>query len=172
VLGAGCELVLGELPPVGKPDGGTGASSSTASTGAGGASSTAASSSSAASSGATGTGGCCDCDHDTYAAEGLCGGMDCDDTDKRVYPGEPIYYAVPSPNVGFDWDCSGTVEPDPMLNVAVDCNTLPLPCPSTTGFLMTTPPPCGQSGPWGTCKQSGLSCVNDVVVTAQVMTCK
>jgi hypothetical protein len=170
VAGAACELVLGDLPPL------QGASTGTTGTGSSRSSATGSSSSSGATgstSSSSGDGGlCCDCDGDHFAAEGECGGQDCDDTDARVYPGEPTYYAVPSKNVGFDWDCSGTPEPNPALNKTVDCGLVALPCATTTGYLAQTPPACGVAAPWGTCTQQGINCVEDVIVQAQVMTCK
>jgi hypothetical protein len=159
VLGAsaGCELVLGDLPPArDNPDAGTGGASS---------------SSSAASAG----GGCCDCDGDGHLAAGLCGGDDCDDHDPKAYPGEPVYYATADadPMVGFDWDCSGTAERNPQLVKTVNCGLIGLPCTADTGFLTaTTAPSCGQSGKWGTCKQQGVGCVEDVIEPNKVMTCK
>ncbi len=149
VAASACELVLGQLPPVatvGSPDGGGGSSASTTS--------------SAASSGG---GACCDCDGDGYNAEGTCGGLDCDDTDKSVYPGETAYYDTPANNGSFDYDCSGTLERDPTLDVTVSCATLALPCASTDGYLGATPPECGVAAAWGSCKQQGITCVDDVI---------
>ncbi len=173
--GGGCELVLGDLPPLSQPDGG--------SSGTGGAhpatsSSTSSSTTSSTSSTSSGTGtvdaDCCDCDGDGFEAV-ACGAKDCDDHDPLVYPGEPVYYAMPASNpaVGFDWDCSGTIERDPTLDVTVTCPSLTLStCPTTTGYLATVPPACGVAGAWGTCTQQGTTCVNNVVDPARVMTCK
>jgi hypothetical protein len=142
VLGA-CELVLGDLPPVGSTSGG-------------------------------GDAACCDCDDDHFQAEGMCGGNDCDDHDPLVYPGEPMYYGTPAnnPAIGFDYDCSGTTDRDPSLNKTVNCGLVGLPCSADMGFLADVPPPCGGSAPWGTCKQQGVMCVNDVYEQARVMLCK
>ena len=41
-----------------------------------------------------------------------------------------------------------------------------------TGFLAKVPPPCGGQGDWGTCKQSGINCVKDVLEVGKVMSCK
>jgi hypothetical protein len=175
---AGCELVLGKLPPVQGAGGGAGgheATSASATSGSGGGhvTSSVASSTSVASS----SGACCDCDDDHFEAEGQCGGKDCDDHDSRVYPGEPIYYAMPSPNpaVGFDWDCSGKADPNPALDVAVDCTSLLMDCDAGPAYLGTAPPPCGVGAPWGRCAAvplPGLGCENAVIVQSQVMTCK
>jgi hypothetical protein len=178
----GCEIVLGELPPVKQHTdggiGGTGGSggatvtttATTTSTATGGATSTSTSS----ITGTGGEGGCCDCDGDGALAEGVCGGMDCDDHDKRAYPGEQVYYGFPNPDpaIGFDWDCNGVPEPNPALSKAVDCPPVGLPCPAGIGFLDKTPPPCGESKPWGSCNQDGLGCVKAVIEAAKVMTCK
>jgi hypothetical protein len=124
----------------------------------------------------TGTGGaCCDCDGDHFHAEGTtCGGNDCDDHDPLVYPGEPTYYPTraKNPAIGFDYDCSGQPDPDPALNQTVNCGLIGLPCAANEGYLQQTPPACGMPGPWGKCMQQNLSCVNDVIDAARVMTCK
>lgn len=167
---AGCELVLGELPPVKKhTDGGAGGSTGIGGTGTGGATST-----STTTTGTGGEGGCCDCDGDKVLAKGLCGGTDCYDGDKHAYPDEPVYYGFPTgdPAVGFDWDCSGVAEPNPDLLKIVDCPPVGLPCPGGIGFLDKVPPACGESKPWGSCNQDGLGCVKAVIEPSKVMTCK
>lgn len=154
----GCELVLGSLPKVHEPvDGGSGGSTASLAQGTGGA--------------------CCDCDGDHVAAQGLCGGTDCDDHEARAYPGEPVYYADadPNPAVGFDWDCSGKADPNPVLDTTVSCAGLALPCMAATGFLAPTPPACGKGAPWGTCKKdpsNPVVCVERVIEQNKVMTCK
>jgi hypothetical protein len=179
--GPACELVLGDLPPVQSTSGttsGAGGSTSAGSSKAVASSSNASTSSSAttATTATSGTGGgpCCDCDNDHFDAEGMCGGKDCDDHDRLVYPGEPIYYGVPAQNpaIGFDYDCSGTADPNPLLDKTVNCGVLALPCTAATGYLAQVPPACGASAPWGTCKQQGITCVNDVIEQAKIMTCK
>ncbi len=180
----GCELVLGDLPAARKPDaGGAGgstgttgtASSTTASAGGGGSltTSTTVSTTVTSSTGAGGAGGaCCDCDGDHHDAKGLCAGDDCDDGDAKAFPDEPAYYPTANPIVGFDWDCNGTPDRDPKLDKAVDCMAIGLPCAAGTGFLAKVPPPCGGQGDWGTCKQSGINCVKDVLEVGKVMSCK
>jgi hypothetical protein len=88
-----------------------------------------------------------------------------------------VYHADANPNpaVGFDWDCSGKADRNPALDKIVSCAGLAVPCPTAIGYLATTPPACGSAGAWGTCKQApapGLTCVNDVMETSKVMTCK
>jgi hypothetical protein len=168
----GCELVLGQLPPARDTDAGPDGSGATSS----GATTTGTTSSGVTTTGATtggSGGGCCDCDGDHHLAMGVCGGDDCDDHDAQVYPGEPTYYGVPIPGstLGFDYDCSGAAEPDPALNIALNCGSLP-PCATGTGFLGKVPPPCGQTAPWGTCTLSDLMCVQDVIDASQLMLCK
>lgn len=192
---AGCELVLGELPPAKKHhDAGTGgvagsggsgiAGSGGVSSGSGGSgvggSQTATGGSTGSSSSTThtlsqtgGGGGCCDCDGDGFDAKGACGGTDCDDHSKQAKPGQTAYFGVanPDPVVGFDWDCNGVAEQDPMLKVLVNCQPIGLPCAPGTGFLGTALPACGQSMAWGTCNQNGLGCVL-APIENKVMTCK
>jgi hypothetical protein len=177
---AACELVLGDLPPVGAggssgaPGGAasstarssvTGATTATSGSGAAGATS--------ASSSSSGAGGaCCDCDDDHVEAEGACGGKDCNDHNALVYPGEPTYYGTADPVVGFDYDCSGTIDPEPSLDKTVSCSVVLSACPTTTqGYLAQTPPACGAMGQWGTCAQQGLDCVNQPLSMVQML-CK
>jgi hypothetical protein len=154
-----CELVLGDLPTPRDPDGDAGPDASTSS-GAGG------------SSSSSGTGACCDCDSDEHDAQGTCGGDDCDDHDPDAHPGATAFHAEPNTVVGYDWDCNGMAERDPALEKAVDCAAIGLPCAAGTGFLAKVPPPCGGMGDWGTCKQSGISCVKDIVEAGKAMTCR
>ncbi|APR75044.1 Hypothetical protein A7982_00390 [Minicystis rosea] len=171
----GCDLLLGELPPVKvHHDGGAGGSGGTGTTASsGGAPTTSATSSSAASGGSSSSGGCCDCDGDHVNAIGPCGGTDCDDHNPLAYPGEPVFYAEANddPAIGFDWDCNGQLEQNPDLLKTVDCGLLGLPCASGEGYLATVPPACGKSAPWGKCKQNGLGCVPMPIVD-RVMTCR
>jgi hypothetical protein len=174
----GCEVVLGELPPVGvHPDAGAGGAGGTGGAGSSG-SSVAATTGVGGSGGGAGTGGaCCDCDGDGFIASGMCDAgadADCDDADKLVHPGEPTYYPMMHPKVGWDWDCNGKPDPNPAFTATVKCAGAPVPCPSATGYLGTVYPPCGGNAPWGTCKPNSLNlgCVNEVIDTAKVMTCK
>lgn len=99
----------------------------------------------------------CDCDGDGYESI-ACGGDDCDDQDARVHPGQTEYFAEPSenPEVGFDYDCSGTLERDPN-HKKVSCGVLDLLlCKDNEGFK-NDPPPCGESGAWGRCVPDALN---------------
>ncbi|MFT3771183.1 MAG: hypothetical protein QM820_37690 [Minicystis sp.] len=175
----GCDLVLGELPPVKQHPGSGGAAGGTAGTGGGvsgsGGAVVGSGGATASSGGAAGSGGeCCDCDGDQAGAVGLCGGSDCDDHDPDVYLGQTKYFGQPSANpaIGFDYDCSGKAEQNPDLQKTVDCGLIGLPCAAGEGFLAKVPPACGESAPWGTCKQNGLGCVSAVIEQKKVMTCK
>jgi len=119
----------------------------------------------------TGQGGCCDCDGDGVAAEGLCGGTDRDGGNKEVHPGALPYHDVPSAN-GFDCDCNATPDPNPPLDIAVDCGLVGLPCAQKTGFLGKVVPPCGAPGDWGTCQGTIIPCTPQVVETAKKTTCR
>ena len=198
---AACELVLGELPTPqedltttesvsaggspatgggGQGGAGTGAGVITSSGGGGSASTSSASASGGGSTTSTGEGGACcsecDCDCDGFPASGACAGTaqaDCDDATDKVFPGEPTYYVEPSPNNGFDWDCSGVPERDPALLETIDCaSLLGLGCNEKIGFLGATVPMCGEAGTWGTCKKSGITCVPDPIEDGKKMACK
>jgi hypothetical protein len=168
-----CELVLGDLPPVrasadGGGAGGTSTTASTTGTGTG----TGTTGTTATSTGGTG-GACCDCDDDGYRSEALCAANDCDDHDARVHPGQTMYFATPSdnPNVGFDYDCSGT--PDPEYPNPLDCNALMgADCDAGVGFLNAVPP-CGATGSWGSCISGSvpLTCQQHVIDSAMVSAC-
>jgi hypothetical protein len=114
----------------------------------------------------------CDRDGDTFDSPS-CGGTDCDDTNGLVYPMEPTYYEEPTQPGGsnFDYDCSGT--PDPKFD-SIDCAALTLVnCESMSmHFLGPTAPACGQKGPFGHCKTSGVMCIAQVVTADQIMPCK
>lgn len=110
-----------------------------------------------------GTQGCvamCDCDGDTYLAEGPCNGNDCDDNDSRANPDEIEYYAEPT-NTNGDWDfnCDGREDKDPNLNVSAPTCLLPLGglCPMTYGYAGQVPG-CGGSGTWATCTTASGTC--------------
>ncbi|MEZ4295356.1 MAG: hypothetical protein R3B70_10305 [Polyangiaceae bacterium] len=195
-FGSSCELVLGDLPPSQEDlatsgttpttggqagTGGQGAQAGVAgSTGAtAGAGGEAGSTTAGGTGGTAGTGGattttqsCCDCDGDTQLAEGLCGGTDCDDNDKKVYEGNTVYHTDESPTQGFDWDCSGSADPDPDLNKKVDCGVIGLPCGNAgTGYLGAIPA-CGDPGEWGTCTGTILPCTKQVIEANKKMACK
>lgn len=196
----GCELVLGDLPTP-KEDlstssttamsgtggihitGGAGAGGGTGGLGGAGAAGGMGGTAGASTAGSGGVpatttttggeGGCCDCDGDNQDAVGLCGGMDCDDGDKKAYAGQPVYYTTPSPTQGFDWDCNGVPEPDPALTEPVQCGLIGLPCDKAkTGFLGNTVPACGEAGNWGTCKGTLLPCTEQIIEVGKKMACK
>jgi hypothetical protein len=164
LLAVGCELVLGDLPPARDPDGGrydagaAGGGGASAASGGGGASSAAS--------------GCCDCDGDGHPAPGPCGGDDCDDSDGFAFPGEPAYYIHPNRTVGFDWDCNGSLERDPELDKTISCAQMTPPCGGEQGYLVPAPPACGETAPWGGCKQQGVLCVSDIIDQSRPMACK
>src|SRR5438045_8565449 len=88
VFSMGCELVLGDIPENSSSSSATGADVGSA----GGSSSTSA----GGSTGTTGTGGCCDCDGDGHSSMACPGGDDCDDNNKDVFPGQLMYFPVPT----------------------------------------------------------------------------
>lgn len=115
----------------------------------------------------------CDCDDDGYAAEGTCGGDDCDDDDPRVHPEQGAYFPARSDNasVGFDYDCSDAVERDPAQATVIRCNDLDLlSCEDAQGFHDALPP-CGEVGAWGTCEWKGVLCSAVVLDSSVVARC-
>jgi hypothetical protein len=193
-LAGGCELVLGDLPTPKEDLTTASGTSSTASTGAGGHSGSSSSGPSSSSSGSgtgssnsgtggtttsestggggsttttSGEGGCCDCDGDNQLAEGLCGGNDCDDANKQIYEGEPVYHIDKTPAGSFDWDCSGAAERDPAMDIVISCSVLPC---KGTGFLNVAPA-CGEKADWVECTGS-LVCQASPVEHDKVMACK
>lgn len=113
----------------------------------------------------------CDCDDDGALAQS-CDGLDCDDEDPRVFPGQTKFFASRStnPSVGFDFNCSGQLE-SPAENVAVTCEGLTLGvCTSAQGFLDGIPA-CGDSGKWGVCRVVTLACTDSVVDPEKAVLC-
>jgi hypothetical protein len=164
--------VLGDLPPVGVGDGGATGGARGTTSGTTTSQATAVSASSTTSSGGTG-GACCDCDHDGYLSKDLCGADDCDDHDALVHPGQTMYFATPSPNpnVGWDYDCSGT--PDPEFPSPIDCGLVSGSCDAGVGFLGSVPA-CGAAGPWGSCQPGSvpLTCQQHVIDSNKISRCK
>ena len=150
----GCSLVIGEVPEGSDPD----ASSSAGTAGAGGAS---------------GSAGClqppCDCDGDTHEGP-QCSGNDCDDEDADVFPGQTEWFAAPSQNNGFDYDCSNGTEKEfgttscDGLSGALDCDNQP------EGYYDSTVG-CGSPVGYGKCIYEDLTCQQDVVDAAKVVLC-
>lgn len=115
----------------------------------------------------------CDCDGDGALSIGECGGDDCDDEDSEVHPGQVKFFAQRSENpiVGFDYDCSGILERPPNQSVQVTCGALDLlDCAGAQGYF-GVPPPCGQSGSFGTCVLNGIFCVESVTDSAAIAIC-
>jgi len=112
-----------------------------------------------------------DLDGDGYRSR-QCGGEDCDDTAKLVFPGQPVFYDVPTHLGGseFDSDCNGA--PDAQY-CSVGCSGLGLLCDqAASGFDGQTAPACGQTGRFGHSKVSGLGCVDQVEQLDKAMPCK
>lgn len=116
----------------------------------------------------------CDCDDDGAVATGECGGDDCDDEDERVFPGQTAFFTERSENdaVGFDFDCSGSLERPAGQTDAVNCAQLALgACEDGQGFLGTLPA-CGNPGSWGSCfLATAVSCEEDVADDEKVASC-
>lgn len=114
----------------------------------------------------------CDMDGDGFRSRACSGGNDCDDNAKLVYPNEPNFYEDPT-HVGgtdFDYDCDGIPRPQ---YASINCAGLGLTCNQTaSAFLGTTAPACGQSGRFGHCVVSGLSCIEQVEQAVKKMPCK
>lgn len=109
----------------------------------------------------------CDVDGDGYAAEGSCGGSDCDDSDPRRNPGVTAPQSHDGGATGGDWNCNGVVER--LYNYNVSCAGLALgECTNVEGF--TTSPRCGQSGTYVTCRPGGALNLLCVVGTSEVRT--
>jgi hypothetical protein len=153
-----------------------GAGASGGTSGAGGAGGSAGSSGGAAGStpiDASSDADPCDMDGDGFRSRSCPGGDDCDDTAKLVYPGQPNFFEDPT-HVGgtnFDFDCNGL--PQPQFG-SVSCSSLlGLGCDqSGSAFFGTTAPACGQTGTFGHCKVSGLSCVEQPEQDVKKMPCK
>jgi hypothetical protein len=68
---------------------------------------------------------------------------DCDDGDARVFQGQTAYFGTPSPRGSYDFDCSGTEEPNPGQARVEGCGLLSLMlCDATSGYAAGT-----RSGP-------------------------
>lgn len=121
----------------------------------------------ATATGGTGTGGSVTCtndaDNDTFISK-ACGGPDCDDSDEFVRPNQTAYFDKASKGGTFDYNCNNSIELDPALNKKNNCGLLGSGCNRPEAYLVGTGPvpACGQSAPWGTCKDEvlGLSCSN------------
>jgi hypothetical protein len=113
----------------------------------------------------------CDQDEDGYQAIGnVCGGGDCDDQDKRAYPGEPDYLtALPRSTTMYgDWNCNHVVEKQFAINV--NCPTSVLRCDTTSGF--TGDPPCGTYGTFVQCMMMNFGFCDVGATSMQLQACK
>lgn len=119
----------------------------------------------------------CDKDGDRVFAAGFpCGGLDCNDENKDVYPAENHPYSTnpplggPPPGNGGDWDCNGSVEKLYLTNIA--CGGLTnLNCAIPKGF--TGDPACGTFGEFIRCTKNAFGfCVMDGAPIQQQQACK
>lgn len=74
-----------------------------------------------------------DADGDGFAED-----VDCDDTDLSVFPGQTSFFLTANVNVGFDYNCDGLIEQNPMLGLCTasgvtDCWQEPVPLCGQTG---------------------------------------
>jgi len=97
----------------------------------------------------------CDVDMDTYKAEGAtCGGNDCCDTDNQAHPGQTSYFTAPDKCGSFDYNCSGSNEPQYPGNLKCG-GTGATGCTGGSAFIGAAPS-CGMTGLYGTCVPNGL----------------
>jgi hypothetical protein len=97
----------------------------------------------------------CDVDMDTYKAEGaVCGGNDCCDTDNQAHPGQTSYFTAPDKCGSFDYNCSGSNEPQYPGNLKCG-GTGATGCTGGSAFIGAAPS-CGMTGLYGTCVPNGL----------------
>jgi hypothetical protein len=76
-------------------------------------------------------------------------GDDCDDNDNRVFPGQTAFFTARRPNNTFDYNCSGTDEPQ--FPQGLSCTSGPGGCQTVGTWLGSTVPACGRSGLQGAC---------------------
>lgn len=109
----------------------------------------------------------CDFDMDTYKAEGAtCGGNDCCDTDNQAHPGQTTYFTGTDACGSFDYNCSGSPEPEYPGNLKCG-GTGATGCTGGSAFIGPAPS-CGTMGLYGTCVANGLlACQqgNEMMVT-------
>jgi hypothetical protein len=84
----------------------------------------------------------CDVDQDGFKAIGCDGGKDCNDHDKRVFPGQDFVTDVPSGPPNGDWNCLNGVEYQyPKVACSLGC--------AGEGFAADVA--CGQTGNYVKC---------------------
>ena len=168
-----CSLVIGDLPEGVDPALSGGASGAGGTSGGGGASGSGGASGAGGASGGGG-GAClkgpCDCDGDDFVSAFCSQGDDCDDSDPVAHPGQTAWFDVKRKDgQGFDYNCDGNEDRE-FSELA--CGGLSnLLCSQQADGFHKPAPPCGESGSFGKCKWSGLSCVNDVTSSSKPVRC-
>lgn len=95
----------------------------------------------------------CDLDQDGFrASKQECGGNDCCDYDARAHPGEQAFFTTADACGSFDYDCSGSDEPE---FAKVNCTIGVFAC-NGSGFEQS-PPACGVVATFDACNL-GLGC--------------
>lgn len=128
--------------------------------------------------GADAEGGFYNCDKDgdkVFASGAPCGGLDCNDNNKDVYPDENRPYSTlpplggSPPGNGGDWDCNGQV--DKQYKTKIECGGLTNGfCTITMGF--TGDPACGTAGEFITCAKNNLGFCVVTSTIQQTQGCK
>jgi len=91
---------------------------------------------------------CVDKDLDGYCANRASpkGGIDCDDNDNRVFPGNPNYYANPRKGGVWDFNCNKQVEKQPL--VVHSCHNPDLPVCTISRQGIERAVGCGKTVNW------------------------
>lgn len=108
--------------------------------------------------------GCiCDCDEDGFRGPDAAGcnasvkAGDCDDLDKRAFPGAGFRKDQPTVDTQGDWNCDGVTNRE-VKAVKVNCGDyLPVGCAGVEGFVGD--PACGESSTYVKCGVVGIACV-------------
>lgn len=122
----------------------------------------------ASNAGKGGTDACdpCDCDGDGVLSAD-CNGVDCNDHDQQVKPGQTAYFLEPSPGHGFDYDCNTTIEYEEKIELTCDA----LACDEVTQAFIGTPS-CGtEAAEWGRCVARSLLDCSPTVLSHQPVRC-
>jgi len=91
----------------------------------------------------------CDADGDGFLSE-ACGGNDCCDQDKDVFPGQTLWFVRASRCARYDYDCDGRAT---RRWAEVQCRNVGGFC---TGEGTMGAVPCGNEALWQTCTPSGF----------------